>query len=418
MIQHLFRRDWAVGRMARNHLGIILGPFALHLEARGHSRNTIHQYLQAAEHFGRWMGRAGIGVGRLDEACLMRFLSRHLPRCRCPIPAVRTEATCRAAVHQLIAYAREAGLAPCHQPQGPRSAMDALIEAYDEHLRSVAGLAPSTRAQQCRYCRDLLRERFGAGTVNVRQLSRRDLVQHVLRRSRELSHSSLRMLAGSLRGFLRFLDLRGHIDRTLINAVPRPAPWPLSTLPDTLSQSQCRALSRSFDRRHPVGKRDYAIYLCLAQLGLRTHEVACLRLENVEWRRGVLRLPQTKQRRERQIPLTLPVLRALANYVRHGRPAAASRALFLRHRAPLGSAVDTHHVRSAMRRAFARAGLSTGRIHLLRHTLATRLHRRKVGLKAIADLLGHRSLDTTARYARVNIEELRQAARPWPRGPR
>ena len=152
----------------------------------------------------------------------------------------------------------------------------------------------------------------------------------------------------------------------------------------------------------------------LARLGLRTHEVAGLRLEDVDWRQNTLRLRHTKQRRERLLPLPPAVRQALAAYLRHGRPLTPVRALFVRHHIPYGSPLVVHHVRGAMRRAFARSGITSGKVHLLRHTLATRLHSQRVGLKAIADLLGHQSLDTTARYARVDITQLRQAALPWP----
>jgi integrase len=154
--------------------------------------------------------------------------------------------------------------------------------------------------------------------------------------------------------------------------------------------------------------------LCLNQLGLRVSEVAGLCLEDIDWRRDTLRLRQTKQRQERLLPLPPLVGRALARYLRDGRPPTPVRALFVRHRAPLGRAVEVHHVRGAMRRAFARSGIGGTRIHLLRHTFATRLQQKGVGLKAIADVLGHQCLETAARYARVNLRELRQAAQPWP----
>jgi integrase len=155
--------------------------------------------------------------------------------------------------------------------------------------------------------------------------------------------------------------------------------------------------------------------LLLSHLGLRTHEVAVLRLEDVDWKRGTLCLRQTKQRRERLVPLPESVSRALGAYLRSGRPPTESRSLFVRHHIPYGSSLAAHHVRGAMRRALARSAIPSGKVHLLRHTLATRLHSRGVGLKAIADLLGHQSLDTAARYARVDIVQLRQAILPWPK---
>jgi site-specific recombinase XerD len=149
---------------------------------------------------------------------------------------------------------------------------------------------------------------------------------------------------------------------------------------------------------------------------MRTHEVAALTLDDIDWRRSELFLRKTKQRRERVLPLPARLARALVDYLQHGRPPTNACALFVRHQAPLGQALQVHHVRGAIRRAFKRADIEHDQVHLLRHTFATQLHRQGVGLKAIADLLGHASLNTSARYALVNFDELRQAALPWPKG--
>jgi site-specific recombinase XerD len=241
-----------------------------------------------------------------------------------------------------------------------------------------------------------------------------DLLRYIQLRAPGLKPSSLRVLTGALRDFLRFLHLTGQGEERWAAAVPRPAPWPRSSLPQTLSKEQVRVLLASFERTTRTGRRDYAIAVCLTQLGLRVSEVAGLSLEDIDGHRGTLRLRQTKQRQERLLPLPPRVARAIASYLCGGRPATESRALFVRHRAPLGCALAAHHVRGAMRRAFARSGIGVTRIHLLRHTLATALHQKGVGIKALADVLGHQCLETAARYARVNLQELRQAAQPWP----
>jgi site-specific recombinase XerD len=245
-------------------------------------------------------------------------------------------------------------------------------------------------------------------------LSPKVLTVYVEQRAQSLKPASLRVLTTSLRSLLRFLHFSGFLRQPWAQAVPSPAPWPRSSLPQILSEEQCRKFLNSFDRGTPTGRRDFAMALCLCFLGLRTHEVSALTLEDVDWRQLTVHLRRTKQQRERQLPLPARLSRALIDYLRRGRPITNARALFVRHRAPLGTPVQVHHVRGAMRRAFARCNINSGRIHLLRHTFATRLHRKGVGLKAIADLLGHVCLDTTAVYARVNLAELRQATLPWP----
>jgi site-specific recombinase XerD len=185
-----------------------------------------------------------------------------------------------------------------------------------------------------------------------------------------------------------------------------------------LSKAEVRALFCAFDRNSTTGRRDLAIATLMAGLGLRCQEVAALTLADLDPQQRAIRLRQTKQRRERLVPWTPGVARAVSAYLRQGRLPSSSSSLFVRHRGLRGRPMRVHDVRNAMRMAFARAGIRTGKIHILRHTLATRLHSTGVDLKKVADLLGHKSLDTTARYARVDIDQLRQAILPWPGGTR
>lgn len=223
----------------------------------------------------------------------------------------------------------------------------------------------------------------------------------------------MRALATALRRFLRFLHGAGLTDKALAGVVCFPALTARNPLPPTLSESQVRTFLRSFNRKGPIGRRDFAMALCLCRLGLRTQEVANLELDDVDWENRTLRLRETKSRRARALPLPPEVATAIARYVRGGRPSAQK--LFARYRVPGCAEQGVDLVRSAMRRAFTRAGLGRMGAHRLRHTLATRLHCRGVDLKTIADLLGHKDLDTTVHYARVNFQQLRQAALPWPR---
>lgn len=155
--------------------------------------------------------------------------------------------------------------------------------------------------------------------------------------------------------------------------------------------------------------------LCLSELALRGDEVARLTLDDLDWRAMTVRLAQTKQRRQRLLPLSDRVARAIINYLKQGRPRTQSRALFVHHLAPIDQPITAQYVRKLVRGAFARCGIEATGTYILRHTWATWAHRRGAGLKLIADVLGHRSLEPTARYAQVNLEELRQVALPWPR---
>ncbi|MFH2001348.1 MAG: tyrosine-type recombinase/integrase [Planctomycetota bacterium] len=186
-------------------------------------------------------------------------------------------------------------------------------------------------------------------------------------------------------------------------------------MPKALSPKDLNRFLRSFDRSTPQGRRDYAMALCMADCGLRVCEVADLRLEDVDWRQATFRVPATKTRRARLLPLTSRVGRAIAAYLRNGRPLSQERGLFLLHYAPWTSAT-AFTVRGALRRAYDQCGATPwSGPHALRHTLATRMVQQGARIKEIADVLGHVTIDTAFIYTKVNLPMLRQVAMPWPR---
>ncbi|BCZ84795.1 hypothetical protein PTKU64_84700 [Paraburkholderia terrae] len=215
---------------------------------------------------------------------------------------------------------------------------------------------------------------------------------------------------------MRFRRMRGQPTESLIAAVPRVAYWRLATLPDSLTDSQLMGLVNSFDRTCPTGRRDYAIIRCLVDLGLRASEVASIQLNDLNWREGTLRIAKAKAKRTTLLPLPVETGRAIADYLRFGRPKTDNRALFVRHRAPRDEPVGPSLVRNAVRCAYARCGLAqrwTG-THVLRHSVASRLLREGASLKDIADLLRHRSVNTTTIYVKVDLPKLSTVALPWP----
>lgn len=415
MIRKLFKRAFACRRMVTGHLGIIFAPFLADLHKRGHTRNTIHQYAQAVEHFGQWLKRRDIMVRQIREHHLQEFLNRHLPHCRCPQPRVRTRTTCRAAVVRFFDFLVRQGVVPKPRPPtSPRTVKSELLFTFDRYLGTVCGLSVSTRRARAQYAHSFLAWRFGDGRVCVRSLKPTDLIKFVCSRATALTSGGLHDLTVGLRSFLRFLEFSKQISRPLSLAVPRPAPVPSNQPPKFLGLAQRRKFLKCFDRSKASGRRDYAMALFLLELGLRAAEVAALTLEDIDWTQMTVRLRHTKQQRERLLPLPAKAARALSMYLKKARPAIASRAVFVRHRAPLGEPLKPHHVRSAIRIAFARCGVDSTGTHILRHTWATFAHQRGLSLKTIADILGHRSLETSNRYAHVNLKQLRLAALPWP----
>ena len=414
LVKTLFASAPVRCRMAANYLGIILSDFIRDLHERGYSQEGVRHHVLVVEHFGQWLKRRGVRLGQLSTFHVQEFLDSHLPRCHCPQPARKVREDCRAPLRRFVEFLRARQEIRERRtktvPQGP---VDRLIAVYERYMERVCGLSAEVRRRRRVCARQFLEWRFGRRAAQFHQVQAKQVRRFVLGRARQLGPTGIRALVVSLRSFLRFLEFSGRLRPGLAALLPQPvAPLPPPP-PQILEAKQRRQFLNSFARSTPKGRRDYAIGLCLAELALRSQEVASLTLDDVDWRAMTLRLALTKQQRQRLLPLPGSVAKAILTYLKHGRPATESRFLFVHHHPPVGQPLTAQTVRVLVRRAFARCGLPASGSYILRHTWATRAHRRGAGLKLIADLLGHRSLGSTTRYAHVHIEELRQAALPW-----
>lgn len=386
------------------------------LHSCGYAEHTVSLYEQGTVHFAFWLIRQHIGPSNVNEGHIRSFLSRHLARCHCPVGGVRDLKTVRAALGHFEAVLREAGYISSLQQEAP-DAIDIEVRRFDDYLRLTAGLQESTRIQRRRYLREFLLKFFGDKAVDLFRLAPKDVVRYVSKRASRLTPASTKTLAASLRGYFRFLRLHGQCEEALTFAVPTSASWRLATLPRVLTDDELQRLLAAFSRKTVMGRRDYAITRCLVDLGLRAGEVARLRLDDIDWRKGKLRIIGAKSRREDELPLTTTVAESIADFVLRGRPETSERQVFVRLRPPIGQGLNRTLVRGVVRRAAARAGLEsivTGP-HILRHTAASRMLRHGASIKEVADVLRHRSLDTTAIYTKVDLPRLATVAMAWPK---
>jgi site-specific recombinase XerD len=239
-----------------------------------------------------------------------------------------------------------------------------------------------------------------------------DVSRFVTRQCRRLSVRSAERLVNGMRSFLRFALAEGLITAPLASAVPSVARWSGAGLPRGLAPAQVAALLASCDRRRATGRRDYAILVLLGRLGLRAAEVAALRLDDIDWRSGEI-VVRGKGRTEERLPLPSDVGEAIAAYLRRGRPQRPEREVFLRASAPLRG-LAPEGVSEVVRAASERAGLGSFGAHRLRHTAGTEMLRAGASLSEVAQVLRHRSVATTAIYAKVDHLALRELAMPWP----
>jgi len=248
------------------------------------------------------------------------------------------------------------------------------------------------------------------------RLNAKSLRQLVLERSQQCGVEAGKTCTTALRMFLRFLIAEGKCSADMLGAVPVLAHWRLSSLPRYLQPEEVERIISSCDPDSPVGRRDRAILLLLARLGLRAGDIVKLRLDDIDWEGAVIRV-SGKGRREVRLPLAQEVGWALVGYLQDGRPRTHTDVLFVRSRAPFRAFASHNAVSVIVTRAMRRAGVSCrsrGAAHVLRHSVATSMLRQGASLQDIADILRHRSIETTQIYAKVDVTALSQVAQPWP----
>ena len=270
-----------------------------------------------------------------------------------------------------------------------------------------------------RSVRPFLAERYGTGPMRLDKLDADQVTSFVLRHARDGSPGGAQLMTTGLRSLLRYLWLHGQITSDLAACVPTVPSWRLTRIPISLNLQDVRRLLEACDQHTAVGRRDRAVLLLLARLGLRASEVATLMLDDVDWMAGEITIPGKGARRDK-LPLPSDVGAALAAYARRDRPRCGTRRFFLRARAPHQGFSSFVAVSDIVARALGRAGLHPRQrgAHLLRHTAATQMLRRGASLAEIGDVLRHRRPDTTAIYAKVDLITLRAIAPHWPRGVR
>ncbi len=408
------RDDYTTARAKHSHTG----PLAFHLDGfaallcgEGYASKTVHEKRALLADLSRWLDRYGLPLDALDEKRFKRFLADRRRRGK----ERRIEAMTG---RQLLGYLRDLDCIPALPQKIDRSPVGELTQDFERFLRSERGLSPATSTNYLPVVRRFLIEHFGRRALRLDELRPLDIHRFILRHAEKGSRRTAQLMVSALRSFLRFLQQRGVIVTDLAGAVPAVACWRLAHLPKSLPPEQVERLLACCDRSTPTGRRDYAILLLLARLGLRAGEVVAMTLENLDWERGEI-VVRGKGQQQARLPLPADVGTALVGYLRHVRPACSTRRVFVRMRAPRRGLAGPVAIDCVVRRALKRAGLAPEfkGAHLLRHSLATNLLRRGASLTEIGQLLRHSQPTTTQIYAKVDIAALRGVAMPWPGDP-
>jgi len=397
------------------------GPLSAHIDSfgkwardAGYTLYSRQRQILLGACFSRWLGRLRVRLGNINDRHVLRFLrfrARHVKICRGD----------EAALRHLIGYLRAQGVVPekktlAHQP----TPVEQVVQDFESYLLKERVLAVPTVLNYVTSVRGFLTDRFGRGSVDLSRLCAADVVRFVERQARRLHVKRVKLLTTALRSFLHYLLYRGATFHDLAEAVPTVANWSMTSIPRGIAPDLTHRLLASINRDSAMGRRDYAILLLLARLGLRASEVAGLQLEDIDWDTGTLSL-RRKGGHHSVLPLPAEVGAAIAAYLRHGRPQNNfCRGVFLRSRAPIKGFVGPVAITSIVKNNLARARINapTKGAHQFRHGLATDMLRHGASLLEIGELLGHCSPETTRIYAKVDLNALRPLALPWPGGVR
>jgi site-specific recombinase XerD len=386
-----------------------LAPYAdayrAELRGRGYTALSTVNELRQVGRLSAWLAASGATAAELSVERVDEFLEQQRAQ-------GRRASWSRPGLVCMVELLQSLGVVGPKGPGAESSAEALLLGSFERYLLVERGLAPGTVRGYVDHARRFLAGLDPAGGLGA--VAAAEVTSAVLRESVGVSVAATQNFVAGLKSFLRFCFVEGLVALDLSEAALAITGRRRSSLPRGISTADAKALLASCDRRSALGRRDYALLVILLRLGLRRSEVAGLRLDDIDWRAGEV-VVRGKGSREDRLPLPAEVGEAIAAYLQRGRPQGDRREVFLRARAPYGP-IASGTVASTVRRACRRAGIAEVGSHRLRHTVACEMVAAGVPLVEIAQVLRHHSLQTTAVYARVDLDRLRLLAAPWPGG--
>jgi site-specific recombinase XerD len=410
MLDSVFKTAAVIVRYRKGLFGPHLDGYVEKLFASGYGAMTIRQHVHVIDKLSHWMRKQNYGLGNLNPKMVARFL--HSRSKRAPTSGGSELAAVRGILHHIegTAFVR-----PHQLFVGDGPALELLREEYRTFLENERGLSSRSWRSQWYVIRKFLAQRFRGAPLRLTAIKARDISDYFtrLRTSKRRAQTD----ASALRSFFRFLLEKNRIAINLSASVPHISAWSDVGLPKYLAAEQVERLLKSCDQQTAIGRRDYAMLLLMARLGLRGTEIAALRLDDIDWRAGEL-VVRGKGKVRQRLPLLKDVGVALANTIKQDRR-GSSRHVFVAAKAPRTGFVDAQAVTYAFSQALKRAEIDAPvrgvGSHVLRHSLATTMLRSGASLAEIGEVLRHQSPNTTTIYAKVDLDGLRMLAQPWPR---
>lgn len=388
----------------------VMPAYAALLSQQGYSQQSTHLQLRFLADMNRWLHQQRLQITDLTEPTIHRYLRSRYQRFR----PRRDDASI---LKRLLQVIHIQGLLSEEDTQHPDNPRQRVEHEFDRYLSEERGLSMATRINYRPFIQRFLSAQFSDKPVCFADLNANDVIRFIRHQALRLKPKRAGLMVSALRSFFRYLRHRGDITTDLAACVPAIANWQFSALPKFLQPYQVQRVLNQCDRATSRGRRDYAILLLLARLGLRACEIVALTLDDIHWEAGEISI-QGKGNRLALLPLPPDVGQAIAAYLKNDRPACFTRHVFIRMKAPRRGFANSIAISTIVARTLKRAGIESPHMgaHLFRHTLATQMLRQGAALAHIALLLRHRSLNTTTLYAKVDLESLRTLAQPWPGG--
>ncbi len=401
-------RLWTLARDPEGPLVGYLDTFARWLNEQGFERHWLGRQVRAAAQFSHWLQSEHIAAEALTDEHPRRFLKE-------PVHQGWVRQGAAATLRRLIDLLRRLGVCGVPSAISEPTPIEQIVAAYASYLRKEQGLSTRTLAQYCPFAESFLSERFGIGPVNLATLRGLDAIKFVQQQAARLSPARAKAATIALRSFLRYVRFCGETRFDLAAAVPTVPNWSMTAIPRAIAPEHLRAVIAKCPHDTPIGRRDYAILLLLARLGLRSCEIVALTLDSIDWEAGSIAVVG-KGDQAAVLPLPTDVGEAIAQYLQWGRPVSNCRALFLRVCAPIRELGAPQTIATIVGTAISRAGVETRSrgAHQFRHALAADLLRQGATLAEIGSLLRHRHPKTTSIYAKVDFTALRPLGLPWP----
>ena len=409
-MKQVVERLWDLSYEPEGPLVPHLDAFARSLDEQGFKKRIIRRQIRVAANFSKWLQAEDVAAQEVTDEHVEHFFDG---------PA-RQRSVRRgelATLRRLMDLLGQLGvIRPLAEHNEPTPIQQA-VGAFAAYLREERALSDKTLIQYCPFIERLLSECFGQGPVEFTALRAGDVIGFVTQQAAHLSPARAKAATTALRSFFRYLRYCGDIQLDLAAAVPTVPNWSLTGIPRAIAPDHLQAVLAHCPRDTPVGRRDYAILLLLARLGLRAGEIVSLTLDSIDWEAGSIAVAG-KGNQDATLPLPVEVGEAIADYLRHGRPVSSTRALFLRVCAPIRGLGAQQTVGTIVGAALKRAGIDTRHrgTHQFRHALAADMLRHGATLTEIGSVLRHRHAKTTSLYAKVDFAALRPLSLPWPGG--